>query len=90
MEHDADRCHKRHKIENSCARLKHWQRVACRCDRCTKVFLKRFEFTLWFNDMWKRFIRLRSCRGRHVLAISPYSRTVVLNLPDRVYFIPFN
>ena len=30
---------KRHKIENSFARLKDWRRVATRYDRCPKVFL---------------------------------------------------
>ena len=37
--HDADRYKKRHKIENSFARLKDWRRVATRYDRCPKVFL---------------------------------------------------
>lgn len=37
--HDADRYRKRHKIENSFARLKDWRRVATRYDRCPKVFL---------------------------------------------------
>ncbi|HDR27711.1 MAG TPA: IS5/IS1182 family transposase, partial [Rhodovulum sp.] len=30
---------KRHRIENSFARLKDWRRVATRYDRCPKVFL---------------------------------------------------
>jgi transposase len=37
--HDAERYKKRHKIENSFARLKDWRRVATRYDRCPKVFL---------------------------------------------------
>ena len=37
--HDVDRYKKRHKIENSFARLKDWRRVATRYDRCPKVFL---------------------------------------------------
>ena len=37
--HDTDRYKKRHKIENSFARLKDWRRVATRYDRCPKVFL---------------------------------------------------
>ena len=30
---------KRHRIENSFARLKDWRRIATRYDRCQKVFL---------------------------------------------------
>ena len=37
--HDANRYKKRHKIENSFARLKNGRRVATRYDRCPKVFL---------------------------------------------------
>jgi len=37
--HDEARYKKRHKIENSFARLKDWRRVATRYDRCPKVFL---------------------------------------------------
>jgi len=37
--HDEARCRKRHKIENSFARLKDWRRVATRHKRCPKVFL---------------------------------------------------
>jgi transposase len=37
--HDELRYRKRHKIENSFARLKDWRRVATRYDRCPKVFL---------------------------------------------------
>lgn len=37
--HDAVRYKKRHKIENSFARLKDWRRVATRYDRCPNVFL---------------------------------------------------
>ena len=37
--HDEARYRKRHKIENSFARLKDWRRVATRYDRCPKVFL---------------------------------------------------
>lgn len=37
--HDEVRYRKRHKIENSFARLKDWRRVATRYDRCPKVFL---------------------------------------------------
>ena len=37
--HDEIRYRKRHKIENSFARLKDWRRVATRYDRCPKVFL---------------------------------------------------
>jgi transposase len=36
---DEVRYRKRHRIENSFARLKHWRRVATRYDRCPKVFL---------------------------------------------------
>ena len=37
--YDEARYRKRHKIENSYARLKDWRRVATRYDRCPKVFL---------------------------------------------------
>ena len=37
--HDAELYKRRHKIENSFARLKDWRRVATRYDRCPKVFL---------------------------------------------------
>lgn len=37
--HDEARYKKRHKIENSFARLKDWRRVSTRYDRCPKVFL---------------------------------------------------
>ncbi|MEO0637800.1 MAG: IS5 family transposase, partial [Pseudomonadota bacterium] len=37
--YDVDRYKKRHKIENSFARLKDWRRIATRYDRCPKVFL---------------------------------------------------
>ena len=37
--YDESRYRKRHKIENSFARLKDWRRVATRYDRCPKVFL---------------------------------------------------
>ena len=37
--HDAERYKRRHKIENSFARLKDWRRVATRDDRCPNVFL---------------------------------------------------
>jgi transposase len=37
--HDEAQYRKRHKIENSFARLKDWRRVATRYDRCPKVFL---------------------------------------------------
>ena len=37
--HDETRYRKRHKIENSFARLKDWRSVATRYDRCPKVFL---------------------------------------------------
>jgi len=37
--HDEIRYKKRHKIENSFARLKNWRRLATRYDRCPKVFL---------------------------------------------------
>ena len=37
--HDAELYKRRHKIENSLARLKDWRRVATRYDRCPKVFL---------------------------------------------------
>jgi transposase len=39
IQHDEVRYRKRHKIENSFARLKDWCRVATRYDRCPKVFL---------------------------------------------------
>ena len=39
IQHDEVRYRKRHKIENSFARLKDWRRVATRYDRCPKVFL---------------------------------------------------
>ncbi|QOL80061.1 IS5 family transposase [Pseudooceanicola spongiae] len=39
IRHDEVRYRKRHKIENSFARLKDWRRVATRYDRCPKVFL---------------------------------------------------
>jgi transposase len=37
--HDAELYKRRHKIENSFARIKDWRRVATRYDRCPKVFL---------------------------------------------------
>ncbi len=37
--HDAELYKRRHKVENSFARLKDWRRVATRYDRCPKVFL---------------------------------------------------
>jgi transposase len=37
--HDPDLYRKRHRIENSFARLKDWRRIATRYDRCPKVFL---------------------------------------------------
>ncbi len=37
--HDETLYCKRHKIENSFARLKDWRRVSTRYDRCPKVFL---------------------------------------------------
>jgi transposase len=37
--YDADLYKRRHKIENSFARLKDWRRVATRYDRCPTVFL---------------------------------------------------
>ena len=37
--YDTDLYKRRHKIENSFARLKDWRRVATRYDRCPKVFL---------------------------------------------------
>jgi len=37
--HDAELYKRRHRIENSFARLKDWRRVATRYDRCPKVFL---------------------------------------------------
>ena len=39
IQQDAERYRKRHKIENSFARLKDWRRGATRYDRCPKVFL---------------------------------------------------
>jgi len=40
ISHDEARYRKRHKIENSFARLKDWRRVATRYDRCPKVFCR--------------------------------------------------
>lgn len=37
--HDETRYRKRHKIENSCAGLWDWRRIASRYDRCPQVFL---------------------------------------------------
>ena len=37
--YDTELYKRRHKIENSFARLKDWRRVATRYDRCPKVFL---------------------------------------------------
>lgn len=37
--HDEERYRKRHKIENSFARLKDWRRVVTHYDRCPKVVL---------------------------------------------------
>ena len=37
--HDEELYKRRHKIENSFARLKDWRRIATRYDRCPKVFL---------------------------------------------------
>jgi transposase len=37
--HDADLCRMRHRIENMFARLKDWQRIATRYDRCPILFL---------------------------------------------------
>ena len=39
IEHDADLYKKRHKIENTFARIKDWRRVATRYDRCADLFL---------------------------------------------------
>lgn len=39
IEHDADLYKKRHKIENTFARLKDWRRIATRYDRCADLFL---------------------------------------------------
>ena len=39
ISHNETRYYKRHKIENSLARLKDWRRVAARYDRCPKIFL---------------------------------------------------
>jgi transposase len=37
--HDEARYRKRHKIENSFARLKDWRRIATHYNRCPKIFL---------------------------------------------------
>lgn len=37
--HDTNLYRRRHRIENSFARLKDWRRIATRYDRCPKVFL---------------------------------------------------
>ncbi len=37
--HDVELYNRRHRIENSFARLKGWRHVATRYDRCPKVFL---------------------------------------------------
>ena len=39
IEHDADLYKKRHRIENTFARIKDWRRVATRYDRCADLFL---------------------------------------------------
>jgi len=39
MPYDAELYKRRHRIENSFARLKDWRRVATRDDRCPKLFL---------------------------------------------------
>ena len=39
IEHDADLYKKRHKIENSFARIKDWRTIATRYDRCADIFL---------------------------------------------------
>ena len=39
IEHDADLYKKRHKIENTFARIKDWRRIATRYDRCADLFL---------------------------------------------------
>ena len=39
VEYDADLYKKRHKIENTFARIKDWQRVATRYGRCADLFL---------------------------------------------------
>lgn len=39
IEHDADLYKKRHKIENTFARLKDWRRIATRYGRCADLFL---------------------------------------------------
>lgn len=43
--YDEARYRKRHKIENSIARLKDWRRIANRYDRCPKVFLSACALT---------------------------------------------
>ena len=39
IEHDVDLYKKRHKIENTFARIKDWRRIATRYDRCADLFL---------------------------------------------------
>ena len=46
--YDEARYRKRHKIENSFARLKDWRRVVTRYDRCPKVFLSACAFSAVF------------------------------------------
>ncbi len=52
--HDADHYKRRHKIENSFARLKDWRRVATHYFRCTKVFLSAIVL-LWLGVLGPAF-----------------------------------
>ena len=43
--HNVDLYRQRHEIENSCARLKDWRRIALRYDSCPDVFLSACALT---------------------------------------------
>ena len=65
IQHDEIRYRKRHKIENSFARLKDWRRIATRYDRNPKVFLSACAlaavvmFWLWTLTLAENSIQKR-------------------------------
>ena len=46
MPHDIDLYRKRHRVENTFARLKDWRRIATRYDRCPILFLSACAATV--------------------------------------------
>ena len=68
--HDEVRYRKRHKIENSFARLKDWRRVATRYDPLSAMH--RIACRQWMPKGVP--IRMRAGRSRHVMVMNPDSR----------------